>query len=76
MSREQRPAWRLSPSCNRALHGWPHFYGDGRPVTPCVGYIESDYAPGTYYPCADCNPNWSRVSASVVSPLPRRSQGT
>lgn len=29
------------------------------------GYIESDYAPGTYYPCNVCNPKWSRVAFSA-----------
>jgi hypothetical protein len=50
-------------SCNLAVFGWPSFYGDGRPVMPCVGFIESDYARGTYYSCVTCNPNWSRVAA-------------
>lgn len=26
------------------------------------GRIESDHAPGTFYPCYTCNPNWSRIS--------------
>lgn len=46
---------RIAPQCNRALHGWPIH------VVPCVGFIESDYAPGTFYPCVDCNPDWRRV---------------
>jgi hypothetical protein len=25
------------------------------------GRIESDYDPGTWYPCCTCNPNWSRI---------------
>jgi hypothetical protein len=50
-------------ACCLALCGWPRHYGDGRPVTPCTGFIESDYAPGTYYPCVTCNPNWTRVAA-------------
>jgi hypothetical protein len=35
-------------------------------IEPCVGYIESDYEPGTYYPCATCNPNWARVSIDAA----------
>lgn len=27
------------------------------------GYTESDFAPGTYYPCVSCNPNWSRTNS-------------
>ncbi len=26
-----------------------------------AGCIESDYAPGTFYPCVTCNPDWCRI---------------
>jgi hypothetical protein len=50
----------IAESCNRALYGWPSI------VEPCVGYIESDAAPGTFYPCATCNPNWQRVKVAAA----------
>ena len=61
----------MRESCNRALYGWPVWTTrvtefEGRvavEVTPCSGRIESDYAPGTFYPCVDCNPNWARLRA-------------
>lgn len=59
----------IRESCNRALYGWP------LAVAPCVGYIESDYAPGTYYPCATCNPDWQRVKLVQLPLLPSRRGG-
>lgn len=56
------PHWRYIPAaCCRALYGWPC------DVAACLGYIESDYAPGTFYPCATCNPLWSRVKGPELS---------
>jgi len=26
-----------------------------------TGCIESDYAPGSFYPCVTCNPGWVRI---------------
>jgi hypothetical protein len=55
-----RPHWQISEACNRALYGWP--YG----VEPCPGYIESDHEPGSFYPCATCNPGWSRAAIAAT----------
>lgn len=56
-------------SCNLALYGWPRYSSwSARPVEPCPGFIESDYEPGTFYPCVDCNPHWRRVPALTAIP--------
>lgn len=33
-----------------------------------AGRTESDYAPGTFYPCVSCNPDWRRVP--LIGPQP------
>lgn len=59
----------MTERCNRALYGWPLFHAwTGKAVVPCPGFIESDYDPGTFYPCADCNPNWRRVPTPNAEP--------
>lgn len=55
-----------SERCHLALFGWPSSMptAEGsRRIVPCPGFIESDATPGTFYPCHECNPNWSRVPA-------------
>lgn len=73
MSRKQEqrlPPWQqIGDSCRRALYGWPLFHiWTGKAVVPCVGFIESDYDPGMFSPCADCNPKWCRVPTPNVAP--------
>lgn len=52
----------ISPACSLALYGWPMWdHRMAAKQVPCPGFIESDYAPGTFYPCVTCNQGWSRI---------------
>ena len=60
------PGYMADPSCSLALYGYPTLDARGQRVEPCPGYIESDYAPGTFYPCASCNDAWWRGRPEII----------